>query len=373
MNDDQFDQQIRDALRAEPASEQIARLETFWRTTSRRERRSRTVRRALALAASLLVVAVVAAWTVRQEFGGVEVVQAPQPNPVIVPQRDSPKLDPPQIAVADTPPPSIGRAPTAMEQFAFFSRTQPRGSAANEVLVAVVDDLVQQVAGGEVNPQQAVEATGIAMEGLERELLRRLVRSTDDQKRNLSHLLAACGSDNSILPLLKLSRREVFRDEALQAIEQIVGVTGLAEVVRLSDDSRVRQVLMQRLLTAESDDAVAAYLTLVQDPSLRVEALAVADALPNVPTEVLLAFLQSDDKRARLSAALLLGRVNGPEITRRLVDLVTAERPAPTEAWIALLACRGELAQEFLSYAASRPQLLGQVNNARIEWARMRL
>jgi hypothetical protein len=40
---------------------------------------------------------------------------------------------------------------------------------------------------------------------------------------------------------------------------------------------------------------------------------------------------------------------------------------------MALLACRGELADEFLSYASRRPQFLGQVNHARVQLARMNL
>ena len=74
----------------------------------------------------------------------------------------------------------------------------------------------------------------------------------------------------------------------------------------------------------------------------------------------------------RIAAALVLGHVNGPEVTNSLIALVTQEAASsPTEAWIALLACRGEQAEEFFAYATRHPQLLGQVNRARVWWARM--
>ena len=376
MNEEHFDQLIRDALRAQPEAEQVARLEAFWKAHSRRERRTRTVRRVLALAASLLAAAAIAGWIVRQKFSGIEVVEAPRPNRAGTLELKPSDLDPPQVAIAETPLPSVGREPTAMEQFAFYSHAQWGRAAENQTLVTVVDDLVQQVEAGEADPRQAVEAAGIAMTGIERELLRRLVRSTDEEKRTLLRFLAVSGSENSTLALLKLTRRDTLRNESLLTIEQIVGVAGLADVARLSNDARVRGMLMQRLLTAEANETnegVGAYLSLVQDAALRGEALAAADAVSKLPVQALMARLQSDADAVRLSAALVLGHVNGPEVTRSLVELVSAERPAPTEAWIALLACRGELAEEFLSYATRRPQLLGQVNHARVQWTRIKL
>lgn len=372
MNEDHFDNLIRDVLRSELVPEQLGRLEAFWDNELRRERRKRIMRRGLALAASLLVAAAVASWMARDKFGGAEVVQVPSPKVEIVPQPIVPLPDP-QVAKVEVPATSVGRAPTAMEQFVFYSQTQTDRATANETLATLVDDLIQQVAGRKADPQQVIDTAGVAMAGIERELLRRLVRSEDDEKHALLKLLAVSGSEKSTPALLRLSQRAAFRDEALATIEQIVGVGGLADVVRASNDRRVRKLLMQRMLTADSVAALEVYLSLVQDSALRAESLAVADSSGNIPVKGLFALLQSDDEHTRLAAALVLGHVNGPEITRQLVALVTAEKSPPTEAWIALLACRGELAQEFLSYASQRPQLLGQVNHARVQLARMKL
>ncbi len=68
---------------------------------------------------------------------------------------------------------------------------------------------------------------------------------------------------------------------------------------------------------------------------------------------------------------MVLSHVNGPEVTNSLIDLVTREPAANTEAWMALLNCRGELARDFLATATFRPRLLGRLNNARAQLAQM--
>jgi hypothetical protein len=67
-----------------------------------------------------------------------------------------------------------------------------------------------------------------------------------------------------------------------------------------------------------------------------------------------------------LAAATVLGHVNGPDVTRLLIARVTEKPADSTEAWMALMACRGEAAAQFLTYASHRPQLLGHLNNARV-------
>lgn len=373
MSKEHFDKQIRDALRLEPAAGQIARLEEFWNSESRRERQKRMVRRGLALAASLLISASIVGWFARQRFDGVELVDAPNPQEEVVPKPIEPVPDSPMLVDSKPSSPSIGREPTALEKFAFYSQSQRHRNMANENLVAVVDDMVEQVSSGQTDPHRAVEDAGIAVTGIERELLRRLARAKNEHKPTLLQLLAVSGSQKSMPALLRLSRRGEFREETLATIEQIFGTAGLADVVRQSNDPRVRIDLMQRMLASDLLVAAENYLSLVQNPTLRGEALSAADRAKEFPTEMMFALLQSDDERIRLSAALVLGHMNGPEITRQLVALVTEEQPAPTEAWMALLSCRGEVAEEFLSYATRNPQLLGHVNQARTQWVRMNL
>src|SRR5690606_24889668 len=109
--------------------------------------------------------------------------------------------------------------------------------------------------------------------------------------------------------------RAALREEAMATIEQIVGLEGLAEVVRQSSDGGVRKLLMQRMLTSESDGVLGAYLSLVQDSAFRAEALAAADGVPKVPTQAFFSILRRGGEGERLAAAIVLGHLNGPEIT----------------------------------------------------------
>jgi len=202
-------------------------------------------------------------------------------------------------------------------------------------------------------------------------LLRRLPQATDDQQTVIFRLLAVCGTRRSVPALLRVGRHDATRDNALAILEQIVGIENLAQVVGSTRDRKFRAALMHRLLASDSEAALLGYLSLMRIESARREALAVADEAPQLPIGSLLTLLDHGEKRVRFSAAMVLGHVNGPKVTNLLIARVTDKPSDSREAWMALLACRGERAQEFLAYAKYRPQLLGYFNSARVQWAQM--
>jgi hypothetical protein len=235
-----------------------------------------------------------------------------------------------------------------------------------------VDQLIEAVAQGpHVNAEQLVAASELNAEDLEGALLRRLLRSTKDRKLALLRLLEACGTTRSTPALLRMSRHDAFRDAALATIERIVGVERLSETLAQTSDPPVRAAVVRRLLTADSDGSLRGFLSLVENNDTRALALSVADRLPEPPVAKLLDCLDDNDASVRLSAAVVLGHLNGQEIAKSLVERIMQDPAATAEAWIALLACRGEYADEFLSYAARQPQLLAHVNSARARLARM--
>ncbi|MCO6042912.1 hypothetical protein NG895_03230 [Aeoliella sp. ICT_H6.2] len=67
---------------------------------------------------------------------------------------------------------------------------------------------------------------------------------------------------------------------------------------------------------------------------------------------------------------------NAPALstTRALTQALIArieERPSRSkEAWFALFSCRCDAADDFLFRATHSPRLLGQLNNARLQWSR---
>jgi HEAT repeat protein len=166
-----------------------------------------------------------------------------------------------------------------------------------------------------------------------------------------------------------ISRHGTDAQDALAQVEQKEGTQGLLRAARRATDPKLRQAAMAKLLEIGSDESLLAFLSLVCDESTQPAALAVADSTPQLPLDALLGLLDHDNKAVRRSAAFLLGRVNGPAVTQALIARVTESPAGATEAWMALLACRGEKADAFMAYAARRPQLLGHLNYARVQLA----
>jgi hypothetical protein len=382
MSHDDLDNLIRAALDAEPTTEQLARLEHFWWRQSRAETWRRRAWRVAAVAATIAVVAAFSLWQYQQShshkarpIANARGVVPTAPETSIVHAEAS------SGAANDTGPieprtgdeaPSSGRAPTAYERVIFTVQRRNSAVARSPATAAAVDRLIEQAAQGpHVDAEQLVATSELNADDLEVALLRRLLRLPADRKLAVLRLLEVCGTTRATPALLRLSRSDAFRDAALETIERTVGIEKLPEMVAHSSDARVRAALARRLLTADSYGGLRGYLSLVQNNDTRALALSVADRLAEPPVTKLLACLDENDAAVRLSAAIVLGHLNGPEITKSLVERVVQDPAAATEAWIALLACRGEFAEEFLSYATRQPQLLAHVNSARARWARM--
>jgi HEAT repeat protein len=234
----------------------------------------------------------------------------------------------------------------------------------------MLDSAIRQLSlHPDADARPLVDLPGLQQADVETILLRRLSRATDAEQVAILRLLAIRGTQRSVPTLLRLARHDEIREKALSTLRQIVGVGGLPQVVQSTTDPPLRADLMRRLLDAESEPALLGFLSLVRGEATRSEALAVAEAAPNLPIDELFALLDHPEQPLRFSAALVLGHVDGPAVTRRLIARVTEQPANSREAWMALLACRGELADEFFTYATRRPQLLGYVNNARLQWA----
>ncbi len=382
MNDDhssidthELDRQIRAVLRVEPSADQIARLQRFWRQKSVTESRRRLLHwtAAAALIAATLSISLLRRDAIPRPAEPACMARAVTSSP----RPTHPALDRPVApaeSVSEEIPHSAGRPPTAYERFVFTARAVQAARESRSSGIAAVDGLVEQLAGNpQTDARQLLKQCDLQRSDAEQLLLWRWLHSSDEPRRAVVRLLAVCSTTRSIAQFLRLSERAELRDDALGAIEQIAGVSGLAHAASQSADRNVRAGIFRRLFTADTEPALRAYLSLVQEDATRGEALAVADAASDRCLAMLLDRLGDEEKAVRLSAALVLGRVNGPEVTRSLIALVTRDSKSPAEAWIALTACRGQQVEQFFAYAMSDPQLLGHVNRARLWWVRMML
>ena len=264
---------------------------------------------------------------------------------------------------------SAGRTPTANERLVFIADTRARSAA---LIAGLIDSAIDDLASHpEVGARRFDYLPGVQRLAAEMILLRRLTRGGLAEQRAVLRLLAEYGSRRSVPAIMRLAGRDELRDQAHAAVEQIVGLNGLTQVVQFTTDPRARADLIRRLLDAGSESALLGYLSLVGDETTRSEALEVAKSDSQLPIDELIGLLDHPEQPVRFSAALVLGYVDGPQITQRLIGRVTKQPADSREAWLALLACHSNLADEFFTYASRRPQLVGYVNNARLQWARM--
>jgi hypothetical protein len=112
------------------------------------------------------------------------------------------------------------------------------------------------------------------------------------------------------------------------------------------------------LLTSRNEPDVQRYLDLVADPVKRHDALAALARVASPPTERMLAALGDPRYERRVAAALVLGRIDGPVLTRRLIEMVAADQNR-REALIALASSRGADARAFVRQAAQSSEFAG--------------
>ncbi len=339
---DRLDDLLRQALAVDDDERQLARLRNHWRSQFSRQIWRRRLRRTVPLAAAAALAAV-SLMLLRQTDREEPPPTRPGPPPVVAEQNMSTR----EVVVPEDIPrqenlPLLGREPTAYERIVFAARTIPTRSGPNKRVPRMkVEDMV--------------------------------LRLRQTSQADLPEILVELGyrQEEAVSRLLTAMRQPTLRPDALEVLEKLVGTAGLASLARQASAAEAREILAGHLLSGESDAALREYLWLVADAGTREAALAVAKRLPRPPIDRLFAILDDDDPAARSAAAFTLGRLNGPEVTQRLIAHATEKTSASQEAWVALLACRGEMAREFLAYAEQQPRLLGHYNRARVRWARM--
>jgi hypothetical protein len=379
MTDDDFDQLLRGALDVEPQPAQLARLETFWRDQMRVDARRRNVRW---LAAATILVAA-AAWAGVASRRGLRTAPAPQSTEIAASPSGNDVMTAAESANAaqarralTTTSPSAGRAPTVYERLAFAAAAPAAEQNGPIATIADIDAAIARLVAAPTKDvtkvaQETGRAIGLRDRRIARMLQSRFRRASQDERLAIIALAAGSGSVDFVPWLLKTAARPVLREASLSAVEAIAGAENVAAIARRADHPSVRVALMTRLLTSGSQQAVLQYLALVVDRTIRDEALSAAEAAQPLPLDALLAHLDDDDKAIRLAAAQVLGHVNGPEVSRALITRLSQPDQPTVEAWMALLACRGEAVDRFLRQAVYEPRFLPQVNNARAYWARM--
>ncbi len=342
--DASLDELIRQALRADSASKgdelQLARLEAYWRSRRTRQRVWRRVGWGVSTAAAVLLLAIVPIGEpVPEELVARAEEQETEPsNPSTLKPTAATKTASGQREPAETPlsrnTVSAGRPPTDYERWMFAVQTRTQVVPTRPTLT-LPEVIARVLMGAPVTLLERFER---------REVIEEL----------LIHVSA-----------------EANREQALKTLRGMVGYAGWPSLVHDTNDVATREVLVQHLLRDRSEPALVAFLRLVHDDAMRDDVLTAASQLRDLPIAQLVALLDHDDNTIRLATSLALGRVNRCEMTEALITRVRQRPSQSKEAWFALFGCRCDAAADFLYLASQSPKLLGQLNNARVQWGRV--
>jgi len=178
-------------------------------------------------------------------------------------------------------------------------------------------------------------------------------------------LLGEIGSSAAVPTLLRAGADPNLHESAIRALSGIADTSTLNQLVREEPSTELRLALLAALLGRGDPEAVGCYLTHVESETMGKTALAAAELVPNPPMELLFSALHSTSELERLAAARVLGRIDGPATTERLIALAQ-EGPSRQEACVALLSSKGQEAMSFVASARINPTLASLLQAASV-------
>ena len=405
---DPLERLLQAAAWPEPDPDRVARLERRWRELSpARARRKWQSRIAvwLAVAAGLLA-AIALGWLLpRPEAEGdrtapgrqMAVTEQAAPKPVEQPSVSGPPHD--DLPANDLPParpPRLdsfarSRPPTAYEALVFRSITRSRRPADDEPADdgpaddEPADDLLdaalrRRLADADADPDEVAEPLLADRESYERALVWEIQdaggprqdaggpRQDAGGPRQAAaiELLGRVGSRRSVPLLIELSRRADTHSPAVRALARLADPDTLGQLVGLETDAELQQELLAALFARPDRRSVAIYLTFVSARDTGEAALAALDRVASPPVDLLFDFFNAPQQKQRRAAAVVLGRLDDPEIPRRLIGMVAGSVKRPV-ALVALVASSDQQALRFVALAERDPAWTGPVHAARLQ------
>ena len=148
----------------------------------------------------------------------------------------------------------------------------------------------------------------------------------------------------------------------MNEIEPAVG--WVAGVLEVGADAALQQELLAALVARRDRRSMAVYLTLVYTRTTGEAALAALDRVADPPVGLLFEFFDAPQQKQRRAAAVALGRLEDPEIPRRLIQMAVRDVKRP-EVLVALVASADREAMRFVALAERDPTWTGPVHAAR--------
>jgi hypothetical protein len=176
-------------------------------------------------------------------------------------------------------------------------------------------------------------------------------------------LLAELGSPLAVPDVLEAATDANLHSAAIATLCRLADASTLAELANRESDAPLQRSLFETLLSRGDASSVSAYLKFVDNAQTSAAALEAAEAVKNPPLDLLFAMLEVPLESKRIAAARVIGRIDGPEATARLIAMVETGA-GRQEACVALLSSRGEEAVRYVAGARSNPILASAFNSS---------
>ena len=256
----------------------------------------------------------------------------------------------------------VSRAPTVYESLVFRAMTPPpKGQAAKRVPLQEVLDRIAAAPGADIASELAPLL--VDRPKLEADIARIAQGPAGPRRDAAIRLLPAVGGRRSLPLLMQLAGQEATHAVAVEVLAPVADSSTLAGILSRESSWSLRTLLASELLQRGDVESVRIFVRLLNEPGARGAALAALDRAQQPPIDALFALLEGTQQSERLSAAVALGRLDGPVITRRLIGLAQSDG-LRQEALVGLLASDGVGASQFLSVARQDATMMAAVGAA---------
>jgi hypothetical protein len=262
----------------------------------------------------------------------------------------------------------IAPGPAALEQVlvtAVRRRVRAARAASSselaEPLGSLIDQLVENPAA---DLSEACEQLMPQRGRWEQELAALVAQSHGHTRLAAVRLLARIATPRSLPLLLQVRQWPPARRDATAAVARLANPLTLARLAQAEPWPDLQQRLLSALLQQGNDQAVYLFLQFVRQPATCEVALKAVPDVSRPPLDILFAYLQGPQVRTRIAAARVLGQVDDPQVSRRLIHLVFHGQ-ASREALVALAASHEASAAEFVAQARRDLALAASMRAAR--------
>jgi hypothetical protein len=231
---------------------------------------------------------------------------------------------------------------------------------------AIVRAAVKRLAiDPKADPATVAETLRLAPLENEARLVPILTSGTPPEQLAAVRLLGQMGSSAAVPSLLQAGVDPRLHAAAIGALSRLADTPTIDEIVWQETNSELRRTLLAGLLARGDLAALGNYLSYVQSDTFGETALAAVEMVQQPPMDVLFGFLQSPSELNRLAAARVIGRIDGPATTQRLIAMIE-QGTSRQEACVALLNSRGEEAVNFVKNARANPMLASLLQTASV-------